>query len=134
MFSYKYHFWDGAVIPIGLGMSLILNAIFFAGKINDDFALTLPDVFAKRYGKVVEILVSICTIISFICLLAGNLVGMGTIIAYFLKMSMTGAICLSATLIWTYTVAGGLVRRHFSIIMARHRFNSHLSSVLCCGN
>ena len=134
MFSYKYHFWDGAVIPIGLGMSLILNAIFFAGKINDDFALTLPDVFAKRYGKVVEILVSICTIISFICLLAGNLVGMGTIIAYFLKMSMAGAICLSATLIWTYTVAGGLVRRYFSITMVRHRINSHLSSVLCCGN
>lgn len=32
--SYKYHFFDGAVIPIGLGLSLILNAIFFAGKIN----------------------------------------------------------------------------------------------------
>ena len=110
MFSYKYHFWDGAVIPIGLGMSLILNAIFFAGKINEDYALTLPDVFAKRYGKVVEVLVSICTIISFICLLAGNLVGMGTIIAYFVKMSMSAAICLSATLIWLYTVAGGLVR------------------------
>lgn len=108
MFSYKYAFWDGAVLSIGLGLSLILNAIFFARKINDDLALTLPDVYAKRYGKVVEIMVSICTIISFICLLAGNLVGMGTIIGYFIKIPMQGAVWLSAGLIWSYTVAGGL--------------------------
>lgn len=108
MFSYKYAFWDGAVLSIGLGLSLILNAIFFARKINADLALTLPDVYAKRYGKVVEIMVSICTIISFICLLAGNLVGMGTIIGYFMKISMQGAVWLSAGLIWSYTVAGGL--------------------------
>jgi Na+/proline symporter len=92
MLSYKYQFWDGAVIVIGLGSSLILNAIFFARKINDDSALTLPDVYAKRYGKVVEIMVSICTIISFICLLAGNLVGMGTIISYYMKITMQGAV------------------------------------------
>eukprot|EP00804_Cyclotella_cryptica_P024232 CCRYP_013270-RA/>CCRYP_013270-RA protein AED:0.19 eAED:0.18 QI:0/0/0/0.88/1/1/9/0/664 len=108
MLSYKYSFWDGAVLPIGLGLSLILNALFFARKINVDRALTLPDVYAKRYGKVVEIMISICTIISFICLLAGNLVGMGTIISYCLSISKKGAIWLSASLIWSYTVAGGL--------------------------
>ncbi len=93
--SYKYHFFDGAVLPIGLGLSLILNGLFLASKINADNALTLPDVFAKRYGKVVEIMVSICTIISFLCLLAGNLVGMGTIISYILKISQEGAIWVS---------------------------------------
>eukprot|EP00804_Cyclotella_cryptica_P022397 CCRYP_020048-RA/>CCRYP_020048-RA protein AED:0.26 eAED:0.17 QI:0/0/0/0.8/1/1/10/0/576 len=108
MLSYKYSFWDGAVLPIGLGLSLILNALFFARKINVDRALTLPDVYAKRYGKVVEIMISICTIISFICLLAGNLVGMGTIISYCLSISKKGAIWLSASLVWSYTVAGGL--------------------------
>lgn len=90
--SYKYHFYDGAVLPIGLGLSLILNGIFLASKINQDNALTLPDVFAKRYGKVVEILASICTLISFLMLLAGNLVGMATIISYVLDISQQGAI------------------------------------------
>eukprot|EP00984_Skeletonema_dohrnii_P033250 scaffold29187_cov59-Skeletonema_dohrnii-CCMP3373.AAC.1 len=52
--SYKFHFYDGAVLPIGLGLSLILNGVFLASKINKDGALTLPDVYAKRYGKVVE--------------------------------------------------------------------------------
>ena len=96
--SYKYHFYDGAVLPIGLGLSLILNGLFLAAKINNDGALTLPDVFSKRYGKVVEIMVSICTIISFLCLLAGNLVGMGAILSYVLGISQAGAIWVS---IWS---------------------------------
>jgi Na+/proline symporter len=72
--SYRYGFWDGAVIPIGLGLSLILNGVFLAHHINEDELLTLPDAFSKRYGKVVEVLVSLCTVCSFIMLLAGNLV------------------------------------------------------------
>lgn len=76
--SYMFHFWDGAVIPIGLGLSLILNGIFLAAKINaEKNVLTLPDVLARRYGKVVEVLVSFASIVSFLMLLAGNLVGMG---------------------------------------------------------
>ena len=49
----------------------------------------------KRYGKVVEIMASICTIISFLCLLAGNLVGMGAIISYLLDMPQAAAIWVS---------------------------------------
>jgi len=48
--AYKYGFWDGAVIPIGLGSSLVLNGLFLAHHVRNDMALTLPDVFAKRYG------------------------------------------------------------------------------------
>ena len=106
--SYKFHFFDGAVLPIGLGLSLILNGIFLAGKINQDGALTLPDVFAKRYGKVVEVMASLCTITSFLCLLAGNLVGMGAVLSYLLSMSQTAAIWMSAGLVLLYTIAGGL--------------------------
>ena len=73
--SYKFHFWDGAVLPVGLGLSLILNGIFLARHVNNDNVLTLPDIYAKRYGKTVEILISCVTITSFLFLLAGNLVG-----------------------------------------------------------
>lgn len=107
--SYRYHFWDGAVIPIGLGISLLLNSLFLARFINQDYAFTLPDVFAKRYGKVVEILASLCSVVSFLCLLAGNLVGMGEILAYTINISQEGAIWLSTVLVTLYTVAGGMV-------------------------
>jgi Na+/proline symporter len=144
--SYKFHFFDGAVLPIGLGLSLILNGLFLARHINEDNALTLPDVFAKRYGKVVEVMASVCTIISFLCLLAGNLVGMGVIISYLLDITKEAAIAvrtkhsylcmyliptaahlillfllifeqISAILVLLYTVAGGLFSVAYTDVM-----------------
>lgn len=106
--SYKFQFWDGVVLPLGLGLSLILNSILLASKINADNVLTLPDVFAKRYGKLVEVMVSTCTIISFLCLLAGNLVGMGAIISYVVTIPMQGAIWMAAASVLFFTIAGGL--------------------------
>jgi Na+/proline symporter len=96
------------VIPIGLGLSLIINGLFLAGKVNREKVLTLPDIFAKRYGKLVEVIISLATIISFIMLLAGNLVGMGVILAYLWNVDESGAIWISSAIIWSYTVSGGL--------------------------
>lgn len=96
------------VLPIGLGLSLINNALFLAHKINEEkTALTLVDVLAKRYGKTVEVLLSLVTITSFIMLLAGNLVGMGFVCSYVWGTSKEVGIWLAALIIWVYTVGGG---------------------------
>ena len=79
-----------------------------AHKINAESALTLPDVLAKRYGKFVEIMISLAAITSFLMLLAGNLVGMGVITAYVWGTSETAGIWMSAAIVWCYTVSGGL--------------------------
>lgn len=107
--SYRYHFWDGAVIPIGLALSLVLNAIFLAAPINRERILTLPDLFAKRYGATVEMLMSIATSVSFLFLLAGNLLFMGKILSYLLDISSEAGTWLAAAIIWLYTACGGLV-------------------------
>jgi len=73
--SYKIQFWDGVVLPLGLGLSLLLNGIILADKIHAENVLTLPDIFARRYGSLVELVISIICITSFLFLLAGNLVG-----------------------------------------------------------
>jgi Na+/proline symporter len=113
--SYKYSFYDGAIFPVGLGLSLILNSIIFARRINSmNNILTLPDVLAVRYGKGVEVLVSLITITSFMMLLAGNLVGMGFVTSYVWGTSQTLGIWVSAYIVWAYTVGGGL----FSIAYA----------------
>ena len=106
--SYKFQFYDGAVLPIGLGLSLILNGLVLARHINREVdCLTLPDIYAKRYGKVVEVMVSCATIVSFIMLLAGNLVGMGNVLSYVWGISQTAGVWTSAAIIWAYTVTGG---------------------------
>jgi Na+/proline symporter len=107
--SYRFHFFDGFVLPAGLGLSLILNGILLAPHLNkEENVLTLPDVLAKRYGKVPEVLCSICSIISFMMLLAGNLVGMGTVIGYVYGISTAAGIWTAGAIIWAYTVSGGL--------------------------
>jgi Na+/proline symporter len=107
-YAYKFSFYDGAVIPIGLGLSLIINGIFLATHINKEHVLTVPDVLARRYGKTVETLISLSTITSFLMLLAGNLVGIGVITAYSWGISESLSIWICAAVIWGYTVTGGL--------------------------
>lgn len=99
---------DGAVIPIGLGLSLIVNGLFLAHHINNELVLTLPDVLARRYGKVVETLVSLTCITSFLFLLAGNFLGMGNIVAYVWTIDVEAGIWVTAAIVWVYTVSGGL--------------------------
>lgn len=106
--SYQFGFYDGIVIPIGLALSLFLNSIFLAHFIQKDKVLTLPDVFAKRYGLVVEVLVSIATIISFIMLLAGNLLGFGVVVSYLWNIPQTAAIWVAAVVVCVYTESGGM--------------------------
>jgi Na+/proline symporter len=97
------------VIPIGLGASLLLNAMFLARHINSEpNVLTLPDVLARRYGKIVEVMVSCVSITSFLMLLAGNLVGMGFVTSYVWGVSNEVGISVAGLVIWAYTVSGGL--------------------------
>jgi Na+/proline symporter len=106
--SYKFSYWDGAVLPLGLGLSLLLNGLFLAHHVNNEVVLTLPDIFARRYGPTVEVLISVATVVSFIMLLAGNLVGFGKICSYLWGTSSETAISVAALVVWLYTVSGGM--------------------------
>lgn len=106
--SYKFSFYDGAVFPIGLGLALILNGIFLAHHIQQDEALTLVDVYAKRYGRTVEVLASVATVISLLMLSAGNLKAIGVLAAYLWSISEVQAVWVGAIVIWAYTECGGL--------------------------
>ena len=69
--SYKYHFTT-APAHCGLGLSLILNGLFLAHHVNNEPVLTLPTS-TCRYGGRDGDWRSLCTCVSFLRLLAGNL-------------------------------------------------------------
>jgi solute:Na+ symporter, SSS family len=69
--------------------------------------LTLPDVYAKRYGPLVEVLVSLATLMSFLFLLAGNFYGMGKVVSYVWGIEEQAAVWISALIVWSYTISGG---------------------------
>jgi len=116
--GYFYHWWDGACLPIGLGASLILNGIFFAGPLNKLKLLTLPDLMSVKFGPACELLFSVLSIVSFLCLLAGNLVGSGKIVShlFFKGDDEVPGIWICALCVWLYTVAGGLFSVAFTDI------------------
>jgi len=72
--------------------------------------LTLPDLMARKFGPACEILFSFLSILSFCCLLGGNLVGAGKIIShiFFDQSNEVPGIWIAALAIWLYTVTGGL--------------------------
>ncbi|CAN0077118.1 unnamed protein product [Pylaiella littoralis] len=107
--AYKFHYWDGAVLPMGLGLSLVINGIFIARHINKARCLTLPDFYGKAFGPAVEVVVSLLTCISFICLLAGNLVGLGTIFGFLFGGELATSVFIAGIVTMIYTGAGGLM-------------------------
>jgi Na+/proline symporter len=112
--SYRYSFYDGAVIAIGLVLSLLLNGVFLAHYINQEKVLTLPDIFARRYGVTVEIIISIAEVIAFVTLVAGNFVGFARITSYLWDISPDTALVTAAIISWMYTVSGGMFSTAFA--------------------
>ena len=70
--SYKFHFYDSAAIPMSLGFSLLINGVFLAGSTNDAKLLALPDIYARKYGPLAEVLASCIMIAVFLALTAGK--------------------------------------------------------------
>lgn len=70
--------------------------------------LTLPDLFRRKYGALVEVIVSLIEIVSFTFLLAGNLVGISLILRYCFGMPKFAGVILAGGLMCIFTAAGGL--------------------------
>jgi len=101
-------FWAGAVLPIGIGLSLIFIGIFFVKRIHKLKLLTLVDYYRYRYNPRVELLAGIICVISFIFLLASNLAGVGVLLHFVLGIEMYQGIVIVALVVLICTIAGGL--------------------------
>ncbi|MEM1254557.1 MAG: sodium:solute symporter family protein [Cyanobacteria bacterium P01_H01_bin.21] len=106
--SAEFGFWAGAALPIGLSLCLFLTGTFLAKPMNRMGLITIPDFYRVKYGRLVELIAACIMCVSFSFLLAGNLVAGGFMFQTFLGTSYVGGITLLATLVFAYTVAGGL--------------------------
>jgi Na+/proline symporter len=100
--------WAGAVIPIGLAVSLFLVGRFLAEPLHRMNLLTLPEFFYRRYDKNTELLVSLLTIACFTVLIAGNLAAVGWILSVVTGLSYGASLAIMTAVIVSYTIAGGL--------------------------
>ncbi|NET35861.1 MAG: sodium:solute symporter [Cyanothece sp. SIO1E1] len=106
--SAAFGFWAGAALPIGLALCLFLTGLFYAKPMNRMGLITLPDFYRVKYNRPTEFVAAILMVLSFAFLLAGNLVAGGYLFQNFLGLSYFGGVTLIATLVFVYTVSGGL--------------------------
>lgn len=108
-FSLSHGLMAGVLLPAGIGLSLIFIGLFFAEPLNKMKLLTLPDFYQRRFGKKVELMVSLITVFSFIVLLAGNLAGAGILLNFiFPDYSVVFFIAMTGLIVMSYTMMGGL--------------------------
>ncbi|MEO0533973.1 MAG: sodium:solute symporter family protein [Cyanobacteria bacterium P01_A01_bin.123] len=106
--SAAFGFWAGASLPIGLALCLLLTGLFYAKPLNRMGLITLPDFYRVKYGRTTEFVAAVIMVLSFSFLLAGNLVAGGYLFEAFLGIGYIGGITLIASLVFVYTVSGGL--------------------------
>jgi Na+/proline symporter len=90
--------------------------------------LTLPDLFRRKYGKLMEVIVSFIEVASFTCLLAGNLVGTSMLLQFIFGLPQWAGVLVSGVMMAVFTMAGGL----FSIAYVDVPQVKFVSQVLLC--
>ena len=84
------------------------NGLTLSGHLNRMGLLTLPDLFRRKYGTLMEVIVSLIEVASFTCLLAGNLVGTSLLLQFLFGIQQWAGVLVSGILMAVFTIAGGL--------------------------
>jgi len=84
------------------------NGLTLSGPINRMGLLTLPDLFRRKYGGLMEVIVTLIESVSFTFLLAGNLVGTSMLVQFVFNFPRWAGVVIAGTLFAIYTIAGGL--------------------------
>ncbi|RZA10716.1 MAG: hypothetical protein EOP02_33820 [Proteobacteria bacterium] len=71
----------GGVIedPFGASMCLVLVGLFFARKLYRMNLLTIGDYYRQRYSRSVEIIVSLCIVVSYLGWVSGQITALGLV-------------------------------------------------------
>lgn len=86
----------------------VQNGLTLSGHLNRMGLLTLPDLYRRKYGKLMEVIVSFIEVASFTCLLAGNLVGTSLLLQFIFGVQQWAGVLVSGILMAVFTIAGGL--------------------------
>jgi len=105
---YSAGFFAGFQFPLGLALCLLVVGIWYAKPLNRMNLITLPDFYYRRFNRPTEVVSSILMTVSFIILVAGNLAGAAWVLSTLFPISFLWALVAMATVVFLYTLAGGL--------------------------
>lgn len=88
-------------------LGLILQSFFLSGRVREINADTLPDLAGKTAGRPAELLIAFIIVISWIGVIAGQLVAMNSLITYALGKSDRLVFIIVSLIVIAYTTIGG---------------------------
>ena len=97
--------------PFGSSLCLVLVGLFFARPLYRRKLLTIGDFYRRQYGRTVEVLVTLCIVISYLGWVAAQIKALGLVFNVVSDGAMsksTGMLVGSAT-VMVYTLFGGML-------------------------
>ena len=97
--------------PFGSSLCLVFVGLFFARKLYRMNLLTIGDFYKQRYGRAVEVLVTICIVISYLGWVAAQIKALGLIFNIVTDgaISQEAGMILGTAIVLTYTTFGGML-------------------------
>jgi Na+/proline symporter len=96
--------------PFGSSLCLILVGLFFARHLYNRKMLTIGDFFREKYGRTVEVLVTLCIVVSYLGWVAAQVKALGLVFNVVSEgsISQTGGMLIGACSVLIYTLFGGM--------------------------
>ena len=96
--------------PFGSSLCLILVGLFFALHLYNRKMLTIGDFFREKYGRTVEVLVTLCIVVSYLGWVAAQVKALGLVFNVVSEgsISQTGGMLIGACSVLIYTLFGGM--------------------------
>ena len=96
--------------PFGSSLCLILVGLFFAIPLYRKNLLTIGDFYKERYGRSVEILTSVCVVISYLGWVSAQIIALGLVfnVVSHGEISNNAGMIIGASSILLYTLFGGM--------------------------
>ncbi len=96
--------------PFGASLCLIIAGIFFTAKLYKLNILTVGDYYRMRYNRTVEVVTSVCIVVSYLGWVSAQIKAMGLVFTLVTNggISEDVGMALGAVIVLTYTVFGGM--------------------------
>ena len=96
--------------PFGSSMCLILVGIFFAAKLYRMNLLTIGDYYRRRYGRAVELICSMCIVLSYLGWVSAQVIALGLVFSVLSNgtISQHEGIAIGTAIVLVYTLFGGM--------------------------
>ena len=96
--------------PFGSSMCLILVGLFFARPLYRMNLLTIGDFYRKRFNRTVEVLTTLCIVISYLGWVAAQITALGLVFSLLTHgaVSAHAGMVIGAAIVLAYTLFGGM--------------------------